>query len=180
MPAADETPPAPPSPPSPPSPSPSSGPGRGPTIKDLPAPPSSEQDDEPAPSEELRARTGFPRPPRGTSPNCGPERRFSVDRVDSRARFVELLRGLQARDRDDSSSRFHYDNFRNPPATRGANGKRIDGGEIDWRALEQAVITEVEGGVTYHRLEYRPLECSQYTVTMTNTGAASVYGCCGK
>lgn len=50
------------------------------------------EDVEPPPSEELRARTGFPRPPRGTSPNCGPEHRFTTRPIDSPATFAKALR----------------------------------------------------------------------------------------
>jgi hypothetical protein len=160
-----------------PPPIPSTGPYRGPTIEDLPPP---GKHAEPVPSEELRARTGFPLPPRESRPNCGPEKRFKVDLVDSRARFVELLRALQYRDGDDSSNRYRFDDFRRPPISQDRDGKRIDGGEVDWTALEQAIVTEVEGGVTYHSLKYRPHGCSGYTVTVTNTGAASLFGCCGK
>lgn len=131
--------------------------------------------------EELRARTGFPRPPRGTVPNCGPERRFTVPPVSSRERLVELLRAdLRLPGAVVMDERPMLDNFRRPPPTRVENGRRMDGGEVDWGAVRDAIVTREEGGVSYFELTFRPAHCSEYTLTVTNTGFAAYYGCCGK
>lgn len=137
--------------------------------------------------QELRERTGFPHPPRGTAPNCGPEHRFAAPPIDSRATFLALLREHIATDdrgdrerrtawgelpdrRTDRMPRLRLDSFR----AGGPDGK------LDWSMIGAAVTTEEEGGVTYYRLEFRPRSCSGYTLTLTSVGAGSVYGCCGK
>lgn len=121
----------------------------------------------------LRARTGFPWPPRGTSPNCGPERRFNAPPVDSAERFVEVARDLV--EGSVASDRLQFDDYRRPPP---AGDK--PGGKVDWEAVLGALVAWEDGGVAYFMLKFTPARCSGYTLILTSFGAGAVYGCCGK
>jgi hypothetical protein len=144
---------------------------------------------EKSPEQELRERTGFPRPPRGTAPNCGPEQRFATRPIDSRETFLAVVRERLAAgeggdvevplppsgappDRPTAPMPWlRLDNFRRPPP---------DDELYWWTMIAAAVTVEDEGGVTYYRLEFTPRRCDRYTLTLTSVGAGALYGCCGK
>lgn len=147
----------------------------GPTVKDLPRVARLAEDE---PSEALRQRTGFPRPPRGSTPNCGPELRFEAPPVDSRVRFAEVLRS-DLMSAPELAGRLQLDDYRRPRPTRNKTGERARGGEIDWSAVRDGITEEEEGGITYWRLDVGPPGCKGTTLTLTSTGAGALHGCCG-
>jgi hypothetical protein len=107
----------------------------------------------------------FEQPPRGTSPNCGPDlrQRFAVT-IRSSADFTAFLR-----DHAGSVSEFLApDDF------------RADAGGIDWGRVAASTKTKKLGNRTVYELAFKPSTCAGFTFRITNDGYTSLYGCCGK
>jgi hypothetical protein len=107
----------------------------------------------------------FEQPPRGTSPNCGPdERKSKAVQLRSKDDFVRFVR-----ERGASVSRYlHPDNFRGPS------------GEIDWARVATATTTSALASGMVYTLEFVPRGCGTFTFRMNANGYTSLYGCCGK
>jgi len=108
----------------------------------------------------------FSIPPKGTSPNCGPENRYKFNvTIDSKAEFVDFIQKNEIK-------WVKLSDFKNP------------NGEIDWQMVLGAVQQErVFGGRTIYSLNFTPYsDCPSkgHTLKMSNDGQVSVYGCCGK
>jgi hypothetical protein len=107
----------------------------------------------------------FERPPRATSPNCGPdERSRQAATLRSRDDFASFLR-----DHGTSISDWiELDDF------------IADGSAVDWSRVRAATKTYALGRRTVYELKFRPRDCAGFTLRMTNDGYTSLYGCCGK
>ncbi|MEE8167933.1 MAG: hypothetical protein V3T58_03560 [Candidatus Hydrothermarchaeales archaeon] len=106
----------------------------------------------------------FGAPPKGISPNCGPEMRYKFDvTIDSKDDFVDFIKN------NEIDPWVKLDNFKNEQR-----------GEVNWDRVLGSIKTDKIGSRTVYALDYYPSECSQHTLKMTNDGHVSVYGCCGK
>ncbi len=107
----------------------------------------------------------FGEPPKGTSPNCGPEDRYKFNTsINSEENFVDFIKT------NTINEWVRLDNFRESSPVNG---------EIDWNKVLEAVKTEKIGSRTIYALDYTPQTCGGFTLKMTNDGYVSVYGCCG-
>ena len=114
----------------------------------------------------------FSAPPKGTSPNCGPEDRYKFDvTINSKDDFVNFLKTHEI------NQWVELDNFKN--INQGMNYQDIKSAEPDWDKVLSTVKTENAGLKTIYVLEYNPFTCSGFTLKMTSEGHVSVYGCCG-
>jgi len=105
----------------------------------------------------------FGAPPKGTSPNCGPEDRYKFNvTINSKNDFVNFIKN------NDINQWTKFDNFRDNM-----------NGEVNWDRVLNATKIEEIGGRSVYILEYNPYTCSGFTLKMTNDGHVSVYGCCG-
>jgi hypothetical protein len=105
----------------------------------------------------------FDTPPKGTSPNCGPEYRYKFDvTINSKNDFVNFIKN------NEINEWVKLDNFKDNPE-----------GNVNWNKVLTAIRTEKIGIRTVYVLDYNPLFCSGFTLKMTNDGYVSVYGCCG-
>lgn len=105
----------------------------------------------------------FGSPPKGTSPNCGPEYRYKFDvTINSKDDFVNFIKNNQI------NQWVKLDNFKDNPE-----------GNVNWNKVLTAIKTEKIGSRTVYVLDYNPQSCSGFTLKMTNDGYVSVYGCCG-
>ncbi|MBI2110123.1 hypothetical protein HYT58_03055 [Candidatus Woesearchaeota archaeon] len=112
----------------------------------------------------------FGAPPKGNSPNCGPENRYKFDvTIKSKEDFVNFLKTHEI------NRRVELDNFKN----RNMDYKEMKSAEPDWNKVLSEVKTENGGLKTIYVLKYNPITCSGYTLKMTTDGYVSVYGCCG-
>jgi len=116
----------------------------------------------------------FGAPPKGASPNCGPEHRLKLDIViSSKAKFIESLRNIESYVRDNGVRQWvKFDSF-----------KKKGSAEVDWKALVEAVKVSIVVNRTIYSVEYTPNGCSpshKFTIKITNDGHMSLYGCCGK
>ena len=115
----------------------------------------------------------FGAPPKGTSPNCGPEDRYKFDvTINSKEEFVDFLKTHEI------NQWVRLDNFKN--INQGMNYDDIKSAEVDWTKVLTEVKTENAGFKTIYVLKYNPFTCSGFTLKMTSDGHVSVYGCCGK
>lgn len=106
----------------------------------------------------------FGAPPRGASPNCGPEERYKFDvTIDSKEDFINFLKTHEI------SHWVRLENFKDAKSE-----------EVDWGWVMDAAKTENTGFRTFYVLNYNPLTCSGFTLKMTGDGHVSVYGCCGE
>lgn len=117
----------------------------------------------------------FGAPPKGTSPNCGPEDRYDFNvAINSKEDFVNFLKTHEI------NKWVSLDNFRNITITQGMSYEDIKSAEVDWNKVLSEVKIENAGFRTFYVLEYNPfLTCSGFDLKMTNDGHVSVYGCCG-
>lgn len=114
----------------------------------------------------------FGAPPKGTSPNCGPEDRYKFDvTINSKEDFVNFLKT------NEINQWVRLDNFKN--INQGMNYEDIKSTEPDWNKVLNEVKTEYAGLKTIYVLNYNPFTCSGFTLKMTTEGDVSVYGCCG-
>jgi hypothetical protein len=114
----------------------------------------------------------FGAPPKGTSPNCGPEERYRFDvTIDSKEDFVDFLKTHEI------NQWVSLDNFKN--ITRAMRYEDIKSAEVDWNKVLSEVQTENAGFKTIYVLDYNPFTCSGFTLKMSADGYVSVYGCCG-
>ena len=114
----------------------------------------------------------FGAPPKGTSPNCGPEDRYKFDvTINSKEEFVDFLKTHEI------NQWVRLDNFKN--INQGMNYEDIKSAEVDWTKVLTEVKTENAGFKTIYVLKYNPFTCSGFTLKMTSDGHVSVYGCCG-
>ena len=105
----------------------------------------------------------FGAPPKGTSPNCGPEDRYDFNvNINSKEDFVNFLKT------NEINQWVRLDNFKDSPE-----------GEVDWNKVLSEVKIENAGFKTIYVLEYNPFTCSGFTLKITSDGHVSVYGCCG-
>ncbi len=115
----------------------------------------------------------FGAPPKGTSPNCGPEERYKFDvTINSKEDFVNFIKTHKI------NQWVSLDNFKN--INPGMNYRDIKSAEVDWTKILSEVKTENVGFNTIYVLDYNPHTCSGFTLKMTTTGHVSVDGCCGK
>lgn len=106
----------------------------------------------------------FGAPPKGISPNCGPEVRYNFDvSINSKDDFVDFIKNNKI------DPRVRLDNFKDEPQ-----------GEVNWDKVLGSIKTDKIGSRMVYSLDYYPIECSGYTLKITNDGHVSVYGCCGK
>ena len=127
-----------------------------------------------ATSQALESGDPFGSPPKGTSPNCGPEKRLRLDIiVSSKAKFIEILRNIESYVRDHEIRQWlKFDSF-----------KKLGSTEVDWNALEEATMISTVADRTIYSVDYTPDGCSpsqKFTIKITNDGHMSLYGCCGK
>jgi hypothetical protein len=123
----------------------------------------------------------FGAPPKGSSPNCGPENRYQFNNpVSSTRGFVEFIRDHAADIADEHGNKLvQLDNFR--PAKPGTASLIPPTTPIDWVKVENAVTTETVNGRKLYKLDFTPAGCfgQFFTLKMTTDGQVSVYGCCG-
>jgi hypothetical protein len=124
----------------------------------------------------------FGAPPKGTSPNCGPEYRYKFEvMVRSKEEFVEFVRqhGAELVDAR-GNQRVLLDNFR--AIEPGMSYAEMSQAVVDWDKVLEAVVTEEVRGWVIYRLDYEPFICpgQGYTLKMREDGHVSLYGCCGK
>lgn len=106
----------------------------------------------------------FDVPPKGISPNCGPEVRYKFDvTINSKEDFVDFVKN------NEIDPWVRLDNFKDKPQ-----------GEVNWNEVLNSIKIDKIGSRTVYLLDYYPIECFQFTLKMTNDGHVSVYGCCGK
>ena len=118
----------------------------------------------------------FGAPPKGTSPNCGPENRYKFDvTINSKDDFVNFLKQKELS--DELGWQFKLDNFKN--IQQGMNRTEYETAQVDWSKVLSEVKTENAGLKTIYVLKYNPITCSGYTIKMTTDGHVSIYGCCG-
>ncbi|MFH1239657.1 MAG: hypothetical protein V1672_00395 [Candidatus Diapherotrites archaeon] len=102
-------------------------------------------------------------PPKGTSPNCGPEDRYKFDvAINSKNDFINFIKN------NEINQWVRLDNFRDEQE-----------GNINWDDVLTAIKIEKVVSRTVYVLDYNPQFCSGFTLKMTNDGHISVYGCCG-
>ena len=105
-------------------------------------------------------------PPKGTTPNCGPEHRYEFDvAINSKNAFASFIKNNQT----NLGTWVRLDNFRDNPE-----------GDVNWDKVVATIETERIARRTVYVLNYRPDTCSGYTLKMTDDGRVSNYGCCGK
>lgn len=124
--------------------------------------------------EQINSQDPFGAPPKGTSPNCGPEERYKFDvSANSKEDFVNFVKTSEGKLLDQYGNNWvKLDNFKDDPD-----------GEVNWNKVLDAVKTEHIGSRTIYVIEYTPSDCSpaqKFSLKMTNDGHVSVYGCCGK
>ena len=107
----------------------------------------------------------FEQPLRGTSPNCGPEERGRRDVALESARDFAAFVADHGRE---------LSPWVEPAAFLGPDG------QVDRAKVAAAVQTTALSGRTVFALRFRPPECGDFTLRMTNDGYWSLYGCCGK
>jgi hypothetical protein len=125
-------------------------------------------------SQALESGDPFGAPPKGTSPNCGPENRLKFDIVvSSKVTFIEILRNIESYVKDHEIRKWvTFDSF-----------KKTGSAEVDWKALEAAIKISAVADRTIYSVDYTPNGCSpsqKFTIKITNDGHLSLYGCCGK
>lgn len=114
----------------------------------------------------------FGAPPKGTSPNCGPEDRYKFDvTINSKEDFINFLKTHEI------NQWVRLDNFKK--INRSMNYEEFKSVEINWNKVLSEVKTENAGFKTIYVIKYNPVTCSGFTLKMTNDGHVSVYGCCG-
>jgi len=107
----------------------------------------------------------FGAPPKGTSPNCGPEDRYKFNiAINSKNDFVNFIKNNQV----NLGAWVRLDNFKDRP-----------NGDVDWDKVLASITPERIGGKTVYVLNYNPATCSGFTLKMTDDGHVSNYGCCG-
>jgi len=116
----------------------------------------------------------FGAPPKGTSPNCGPEYRLKLNLVvSSKSEFMDILLHMERYVADDGIIKWiTFDSFK----TKGS-------AEVDMKALENAIRISNVSQRTMYSLDYTPYGCSpsqKFTIKITDDGHMSLYGCCGK
>jgi hypothetical protein len=124
----------------------------------------------------------FGAPPKGVSPNCGPEHRYKFEeRIKSAQDFAAFIRihGVNLKDQY-GNHWVRLDDFKRaePPMT----GPRVMEAPVDWTKVEKAVTVEKSGRRTVYGLKFEPLLCpgQGFTLKATDDGHVSLYGCCGK
>lgn len=109
----------------------------------------------------------FGSPPKGTSPNCGPEYRYEFDvTINSKDDFVNFIKN------NEINQWVRLDNFKDQPE-----------GKVNWDKVLSEIKIEKIRGRTIYLLDYTPSDCSisqKFTLKITNDGHVSLYGCCGK
>ncbi|MBI2507767.1 hypothetical protein HYV89_02330 [Candidatus Woesearchaeota archaeon] len=112
----------------------------------------------------------FGAPPKGTSPNCGPEDRYKFEvTINSKEDFVNFFKSSEGKLLDQYGNKWvKFDNFRDSPQS-----------EVNWNKVLSEVKTKNTGIKTIYVLKYNPFTCSGFTLKMTSDGHVSVYGCCG-
>ena len=115
----------------------------------------------------------FGAPPKGLSPNCGPDERYKFDvTINSKEDFINFLKTHEI------NQWVKLDNFKN--INQGMDYQDIKSAEPDWNKVLNEVKLENAGLKTIYVLNYNPFTCSGFTLKMTTDGHVSVYGCCGK
>ena len=127
-----------------------------------------------ATSQAIDSGDPFGTPPKGTSPNCGPEYRLKLDIVvSSKATFIDILLNIESHIGDQRIIQWvTFDSF-----------KKKDSAEVDWKALEEAIKISTVAERTIYSIDYSPYGCSpsqKFTIKITDDGYMSLYGCCGK
>jgi len=108
--------------------------------------------------------------PKEASPNCGPEDRYKFDvTINSKDDFISFLKTSDGKILDQHANNWvKLDNFKDSPQ-----------GDIDWASVTASIDTERIENRTIYILDYNPLNCSGFTLKMTDDGHVSNYGCCG-
>ncbi len=127
------------------------------------------------------AEDPFGAPPKGVSPNCGPEHRYKFQqKIRSATDFASFLKQHAAELVDGHGNQWvRLDNFRGAPPE--AKDAPPASGPVDWARVEKAVVVRKAGARTLYGLECEPMLCpgQHFTVRMTSDGHVSLYGCCG-
>jgi len=123
----------------------------------------------------------FGEPPKGASPNCGPEMRYAFQEKPASAQeFIAFIKrhGNELKD-PYGNGLVQLDDFRSTP--RNASGAASTEAPIDWEKATAAVVTERVGNRNIYRLDFQPASChgQHFTLKMTADGHVSLYGCCG-
>jgi hypothetical protein len=123
----------------------------------------------------------FGAPPKGVSPNCGPEMRYAFrDKVASPQEFIAFIQRHGDELTDPYGNRWvRLDDYR--PAPKKAGAAELPEGPVDWEKAKTAVVVERVGDRNVYRLDFQPASChgQHFTLKMTGDGHVSVYGCCG-
>ena len=127
-----------------------------------------------ATSQAIDSGDPFGAPPKGASPNCGPEYRLELDIVvSSTAKFIDILLNIESHVGDHEILQWvTLDSFRKKGSA-----------ELDLKALEEAIKISTVAERTIYSLDYTPYGCSpnqKFTIKITDDGYMSLYGCCGK
>src|SRR3989344_7490673 len=94
----------------------------------------------------------FGAPPKGTSPNCGPEDRYKFDvAINSKNDFVNFIKTHEI------NQWVVLDNFKDKPE-----------GSVNWDKVLSSIKNERIGSRTVYILDYNPLTCSGFTLKITN------------
>lgn len=121
----------------------------------------------------------FGAPPRGTSPNCGPEHRYKFDiSINSKEDFLNFVKNNYRGIKDQPGNEIlRLDNFKSINQSMNYEDRKL--AEVDWDKVLSEIKTENVGLKTIYVLKYNPFACSGYTTKMTEDGHVSIYGCCG-
>ena len=124
----------------------------------------------------------FGAPPKGVSPNCGPEHRYQFDeRIQSTRDFITFVKKHGVDLKDQYGNRWvQLDDFKT--IKPGMSRAQMLDAPVDWAKAEKTVVTEKVGRRTVYSLKFEPLMCPAqgFTLKATDDGYASLYGCCGK
>ncbi len=129
----------------------------------------------------------FGKPPKGTSPNCGPTGEYDFDvTINSKQDFINFLKEYDGKILDKYGNNWvRLDNFKEASKSGDFNEvrDRLSNVEVDWDEVLSAVEVESNGAILFHQkvyiLNYNPFTCSGFTLKATESGKVSVYGCCG-
>ena len=104
----------------------------------------------------------FGAPPKGTSPNCGPEHRYKFDLlIKSKEDFLGFVK-------NNDIERFYL------------NNKYIDWkNKLNWEEIKNSVTTSTIGDRDVYSVRINYYQGCSEDFKMTNDGHISLYGCCG-
>jgi len=103
----------------------------------------------------------FKAPPKGTSPNCGPEHRYEFDlSIKSEKDFLDFIKNN------------NIDNFY-------LNNAFLNKSRLNWEEIENSIIVTDIGSKNVYSIRIDYYQKCFDDFKMTSDGHVSIYGCCG-